>query len=168
MYQRINNESIQSYRERQSIARAAPSSEMESLLVRELCEVLDLDAEDMDINDLIFSMGVTSVDLIRLKRNIEKQLLPAKDIPMMALLTNPTIRALAKSIKVSDMATEYNPVVKMQHQGAQTPLWLVHPGVGEVLVLSTWPNILQIDQSMLSEHEASTLAKHPSRAYKKL
>lgn len=134
MYQRINNESIKSYRERQSLARGAPSSEMESLLVRELCEVLDLDVEDMDIDNPIFSMGVTSVDLIRLKRNIEKQLLPVKDIPMMALLTNPTIRALAKSIEVSDMATEYSPVVKMQHQGAQTPLWLVHPGVGEVLV----------------------------------
>lgn len=52
----------------------------------------------------------------------------------MALLTNPTIQALDKSIEVSDMATEYNPVVKMQHQGAQTPLWLVHPGLGEVLV----------------------------------
>lgn len=74
MYQRINNESIKSYRERQSLARAAPSSEMESLWVRELCEVLDLDVEDMNIDNPIFSMGVTSVDLIRLKRNIEKQL----------------------------------------------------------------------------------------------
>ena len=134
MYQRINNESIKSYRERQSLARAAPSSEWERLLVRELCEVLDLDVEDMDIDNPIFSMGVTSVDLIRLKRNIEKQLSPAKDIPMITLLTNPTIRALAKSIESSDLPTEYNPVVKMQHQGVKTPLWLVHPGVGEVLV----------------------------------
>lgn len=107
---------------------------MERLLVRELCEVLDLDAEDIDTNDPIFSMGVTSVDLIRLKRNIEKQLSPAKDIPMIALLTNPTIRALAQDIEISDRPTTYNPVVRMQHQGTKTPLWLVHPGVGEVLV----------------------------------
>ena len=96
MYQRIDNESIKSYKERQSLARAEPSSELERLLVRELCEVLDLDAEDIDSDSSIFSMGVTSVDLIRLKRNIEKQLSLAKDIPMIALLTNPTIRALAK------------------------------------------------------------------------
>ena len=101
---------------------------------RELCGVLNLNAEDIDINDSIFSMGVTSVDLIKTKRNIEKQLSPAKDIPMIALLTNPTIRALANSIEISDRPTEYNPGVKMQHQGAKTPLWLVHPGVGEVLI----------------------------------
>ena len=133
MYQRINNESIKSYKERQTLARAAPSSELERLLERAFCAVLDLDVEDMYIDNSIFSKGVTSVDLIRLERNIEKQLSPAKDIPMTALLTNPTIRALARSIEVSDMATEYNPVVKMQHQGAKTPLWLVHPGRGSRL-----------------------------------
>lgn len=53
---------------------------------------------------------------------------------MIALLTYPTIRALAKSIEISDKPTEYNPVVRMQHQGVKTPLWLVHPRVGEVLV----------------------------------
>jgi len=134
IYQRINYESIKPYKERQSLARAEPSSELERLLVGELCEILDLDAEDIDTDNSVFSMGVTSVGLIRLKRNIERWLSPAKDIPMTALLTNPTIRALAKSIEISDEPTKYNPVVKMQHQGVKTPLWLVHPGVGEVLV----------------------------------
>ena len=134
MYQRINDQSIISYKECRSLALTEPSSELERLLVRELCEILDLDAEDVDTDHSIFSMGVTSVDLIRLKRNIEKQRSPEKDIPMIYLLTNPTIRALAKSIGISDMPTKYNPVVKLQHQGVKTPLWLVHPGVGEVLV----------------------------------
>lgn len=134
MYQRINDKSIKSYKECQSLARAEPSSKLEKILVRELCEVLDLDAEDINTDSSIFGMGVTSVDLIRLKRNIEKQLSPTKDIPMIALLINPTVRALAKSIEISDRRTEYSPVVEMQHQGVKTPLWLVHPGVGEVLV----------------------------------
>ncbi len=134
LYQKINNESIKSYKGRQRLASAEPSSELERLLVREFCEVLDLGAEDIDIDNAIFSMGVTSVELIRLKRNIEKQLSPGNDIRMVALLTNPTIRALANSIGIADRPAEYNPVVRMQHQGVKTPLWLVHPGVGEILI----------------------------------
>lgn len=86
-----------------------------NFLVRELCEVLDLDAEDVDTDSSIFSMGVTSFDLIRLKQNIEKQLSDAKDIPMIALLPNPTFKALAESIEISDRRTEYSSVVEMQH-----------------------------------------------------
>ena len=134
MHQRIDCESIKLYKQSRSLTRAGPPSELEKLLVRELSDILDLDAEGIDTDSSIFSIGVTSVDLIRLKRDIEKQLSPAKDIPMIALLTNPTIRALATSIEMPHRPTEYNPVVKMQHQGAKTPLWLVHPGVGEVLV----------------------------------
>ena len=134
MHQQTDCESIQLYKKTRSLTRAGPSSELERLLVREFCEILDLDAEDIDTESSILGMGATSVDLIRLKRDIEKQLSPAKEIPMTALLTNPTIRALAKSIEIPDRPTEYNPVVKMQHQGVRTPLWLVHPGVGEVLV----------------------------------
>lgn len=134
MCQTRNNELVKSYKERQGPARREPSSALERLLARELCGVLDLNAEDIDIDDSMFSMGVTSVDLIKLKCNVEKQLSPAKDIPIIALLTNPTIRALAKCIETRDRPTEYNPVVKLQHQGSKTPLWLVHPGVGEVLI----------------------------------
>lgn len=53
---------------------------------------------------------------------------------MVTLLTNPTIRALANSIERPLGSIEYSPVVKLQHEGFKTPLWLVHPGVGEVLV----------------------------------
>ena len=134
MCQTKDNELIKSYKQRQGLARRKPSSELERFLERELCGVLALNAEDIGIDDSIFNMGVTSVDLIRLKRNIEKQLSPAKDVPIIVLLTNPTIRALAKSIETCDRQTEYNPVVKMQHQGDKIPLWLVHPGVGEVLI----------------------------------
>ena len=134
MHQSLDREAIKKYKEQRSLARAEPSSGLEKLLVREFCEVLDLNVEDIDTDSSIFSMGVTSVDLIRLKRNIEKNLSPTRDIPMIALLTNPTIRDLAKTIAISDRPKGYDPVVRMQHQGTKTPLWLVHPGVGEVLV----------------------------------
>ena len=134
MHQRVDHEAIRKFKEQRSLARAEPSSGLEKLLMREFCEVLDLNVEDIDTDSSIFSMGVTSVDLIRLKRNIEKNLSPPRDIPMIALLTNPTIRTLAKTIASSEGPMGYDPVVRMQHQGTKTPLWLVHPGVGEVLV----------------------------------
>ncbi|KAK0509642.1 hypothetical protein JMJ35_008036 [Cladonia borealis] len=78
MSQTRNDELIHSFKQRQGLAQAEPSSELERFLEREVCGVLNLSAEDIDIDDSIFSMGITSVDLIRLKRNIEKQLPPQK------------------------------------------------------------------------------------------
>ena len=60
MCQSRNNELIKSYKQRQGLARAGPSSELERFSEREICAVLNLNAEDIDIDDSIFSMGVTS------------------------------------------------------------------------------------------------------------
>ena len=133
-HQKLNDDSIRSYEAQQSLHCVEPLSNLERLVVRELCEIIDVDIGDIDVNSSMFSMGVTSVDLIKLKRNIEIHIITKKEIPMIALLTNSTVRALAKNIETCDRPTEYNPVVKMQQQGDKTPLWLVHPGVGEVLV----------------------------------
>lgn len=72
MYQKSNEESIKFYKQRQRLARVEPSSELEQLLARELCKILELEADDIDIDNPIFSMGITSVDLIRLKHNVGK------------------------------------------------------------------------------------------------
>jgi thioesterase domain-containing protein len=50
------------------------------------------------------------------------------------VLTNPTIRGLAKAMESLTGPRVYNPVVTLQSKGDKAPLWLVHPGVGEVLV----------------------------------
>lgn len=48
-------------------------------------------------------------------------------------MLNPTIRKLAASLEPSAAGT-YTPAVTIQSRGSRTPLWLVHPGVGEVLI----------------------------------
>jgi pimeloyl-ACP methyl ester carboxylesterase len=78
-------------------------------------------------------MGITSIDLIRLKRNIEEQLELSSPIPIITLMTNPTIRSLVIALN-TETIPKYEPVVVIQPNGTKTPLWLVHPGVGEVLV----------------------------------
>ena len=56
---------------------------------------------------------------------------------MIIILTNTTIRSLAEAIhnlQGSQAMTEYKPVVTLQPHGTKNPLWLFHPGIGEILV----------------------------------
>ena len=70
-YQELDDESIKLYNASRDPNAARPSTKMEILVLGEFCEIFNLRAEDMDIDRSIFGMGITSVDLIRLKRNIE-------------------------------------------------------------------------------------------------
>jgi thioesterase domain-containing protein len=48
--------------------------------------------------------------------------------------TNPTARSLANALENISKPKEYNPVIVLQDKGDKMPLWLIHPGVGEILV----------------------------------
>ncbi|KAL6712850.1 hypothetical protein ACLMJK_009562 [Lecanora helva] len=142
MQQSLNDDSIMSYRTQQKHTHVDPLSETEKLLIIEVCETLGYSAEDIVPDDSIFSMGITSVDLIRLQRNVQINITPAPELTMSSFLTNPTIRSLAHEIDKTNQPKDYDPVVKLRHQGHKTPLWLVHPGVGEVLVFINLANHL--------------------------
>ncbi|KAI1521766.1 Thioesterase domain of type I polyketide synthase or non-ribosomal peptide synthetase [Pyrenophora tritici-repentis] len=81
--------------------------------------------------------------VIKLKYHIEPRL--GTDVPVVLIMKNPTIRALAADIDAymkqsqgdsDEPATieDYDPVVIIRGEGSKTPLWMIHPGVGEVLV----------------------------------
>ncbi|KAF2634135.1 putative polyketide synthase PksJ [Massarina eburnea CBS 473.64] len=116
---------------------AEAGTEAEKTLVRVFAD-LQLGVTGMSIDTQILDTGVTSVDLIRLKRAAEKTF-GIKDIPIITVVSNPTIRSLASAIerlqeKESNKIVEYDPVVVLQPNGSKTPLFLVHPGIGEMLV----------------------------------
>lgn len=99
-------------------------------------ETLSSDSLDMGIDTPILNTGVSAIDLIRLKRACENAF-DIVDIPIITIMTNITIRTLASAIQkiqTSQYDSGYNPVVTLQHNGSLTPLWLLHPGVGEILV----------------------------------
>ncbi|KAF2215891.1 hypothetical protein CERZMDRAFT_35326 [Cercospora zeae-maydis SCOH1-5] len=110
-----------------------PSNEMEARLLDIFREALEhsLDVSVLGILTPWFSLGVTSIQLIRLKRKIELGLQLA-EIPLVTLLKCSTIEQLAMEMQTP--SATYDPVVKLRPQGSKTPLWLFHPGVGEVLV----------------------------------
>ncbi|KAI4153244.1 MAG: hypothetical protein L6R39_001626 [Caloplaca ligustica] len=115
---------------------AEPRNKLERTLLTIIAETLRLDDVQIGIDTLILDIGMNSVDLIRLKSLSEKAFNIA-DIPIVTFLANTTVRSLASAInrlETSRYADEYNPVVTLQHNGTKTPLWLIHPGIGEILV----------------------------------
>jgi thioesterase domain-containing protein len=90
----------------------------------------------------VFDIGASSMHLLRLKQVIQERLeLP--ELPTIEMLKRPQIGELcdylskavaAKQQGVKQVALEYDPIVCMNSSGSKPPLFLVHPGVGEVLV----------------------------------
>ncbi|KAL8829806.1 MAG: hypothetical protein Q9191_001809 [Dirinaria sp. TL-2023a] len=130
-YQKVNNEILLSYREAH---REAPSNSAEARILTLYAELFDLPEDDIGVNTSLFEMGVSSVEIIKLKTRIENELELEDEIPIITMMTNPTIRNLAAALKRLKSPQKYSPVVTLQASGTKTPLWLVHPGVGEVLV----------------------------------
>lgn len=95
----------------------------------------DVPEEELGVDTTVFEMGITSVELIQLKQRIQEKLGLAQEIPMIMMMTHTTVRSLAKALEdLGRTPVGYEPAVTLQSQGQKTPLWLIHPGVGEVLV----------------------------------
>ena len=129
--QEANDHAIRLYR---IARRVPPSNDTESLLLALFEGHFNLSAEEIGTEISLFDLGVTSVELIGFKKRLEEKLQLEMEIPLILILTNPTVRAMAKALKEMSSPRAYNPVIVMQPHGSKTPLWLVHPGVGEVLV----------------------------------
>lgn len=124
---------LQSYRDAHFLE---PQNDIERDLMAIFMDTPGIGDPDMGIDTLILDSGVSSIDLIRLKSATEKAF-DIIDIPIITILTNTTIRSLASAIKEIQTCQyngKYNPVVTLQPNGPKTPLWLIHPGIGEILV----------------------------------
>ena len=130
-YQKSNNEILTEYRKAQ---REAPSNSVEAKILTFYAELFKLPADDIGVNTSLFEMGVSSIEIIKLKTQIQIEMELDVEIPVITMMTNPTIRGLAAALKKLQEPKKYSPVVTLQASGTKTPLWLVHPGVGEVLV----------------------------------
>ncbi|MFJ9845006.1 AMP-binding protein [Kitasatospora sp. NPDC101155] len=112
-----------------------PEGDTERVLAEIYAELFDTEPERISATANFFDLGGTSLDILRL-RNRVAQRLGATDLPVLTVLTAPTVRDLAA--RLADPASPgervYDPVVPMQVSGDKTPLFCVHPGVGEVLV----------------------------------
>jgi acyl-CoA synthetase (AMP-forming)/AMP-acid ligase II/thioesterase domain-containing protein len=132
--QALNDEAIKRYRQK---TRGEAETPDEAAILDILRDQLEVPAEDdFGVNDSVLATGATSMDLVAIMQRINKQLQLSKPIRLADVLNHPTVRGLATRIAVTTGrgTHEYDPVVTLQPYGNKTPLWLVHPGVGEVLV----------------------------------
>lgn len=130
----LNSEAIKRHRQK---TRCEPETPQEAGILDIVREQLEISADDgFGVNDSVLATGATSMDLVAIMHRIKNEPQLSKPIRLTDILNNPTARALARRLAPSSSSEkhEYDPVVTLQPHGNKTPLWLVHPGVGEVLV----------------------------------
>ncbi|MER7786905.1 non-ribosomal peptide synthetase [Streptomyces sp. NPDC097640] len=112
----------------------APEGDVETTLAGVYARVLN--TEKVSATASFFDLGGTSLDVLRLKLEIQNEF-GIEDVPMSTVLQAPTVRALAARLTAGEGAdgdSAYDPLVPLQVTGDGTPLFCVHPGLGEVLV----------------------------------
>ncbi|KAL5041950.1 hypothetical protein BDW71DRAFT_156214 [Aspergillus fruticulosus] len=138
--QQSNDEAIKRYRQK---TRGSPETPEEALILDIIREQLEIRPEDDEfgVNDSILSTGATSMDLVAIIHRVNKRLQPSQPLRLTDILKDPTAKGLVlatsntAALQENQTSTHvYNPIVTLQPHGTKTPLWLVHPGVGEVLV----------------------------------
>ncbi|KJZ74377.1 hypothetical protein HIM_06187 [Hirsutella minnesotensis 3608] len=135
----FSRQCIDQLRSHRSQLVSTAKKEDEMCLIHDFAQTLDVKPGTIDINTSIFNLGFTSMNLIRLRHRIETRL--NTKISVLTLLKYPTPGSLAAILRsqeysASNQSVEvaYDPVIVLKPTGNKTPLWLVHPGVGEVLV----------------------------------
>ncbi|KAJ6005138.1 hypothetical protein N7540_012937 [Penicillium herquei] len=124
---------LQAYRQAH---RQPPSSEIEQTILDLICKRLSVDPNEVSVTTNLFQLGLSSLDFYTVTQDLHHTFNARVTLP--ELLADPSISGLAQRISasMSDTDTEYNPVVCLQPHGSKTPLWLVHPASGNVLIFT--------------------------------
>ena len=98
----------------------------------------------------LFDMGASSMQLIQLKQRLQERL-SISNIPAIEILKRPELGELSSYLAdllspSTPPASEYDPLVCLNPAGSKPPLFLVHPGLGEVLVFINLARILADDR----------------------
>lgn len=142
----------------------APSTEAEKALAKIYAGIFNLSENEMSASDNFFELGGTSIDVIRLKREGEEHFgLP--EIPTIQILKHPVISSLANYVNAllskDSTAEEYDPIVPLQLTGNKTPIFFVHPGVGEVLIFVNLAKYFQNDRPFYALRARGFEPGHP-------
>ena len=129
-YEKIDSEYLQSL---QQVRSQQPATKTESLILDVASNVLEVDKYEIGVNTSLFELGVSSVEILSLKAAAERALHLEYPIEISTIMANPTIRGLAQTIERPSKKV-YRPTITLSSEGDGTPLWLVHPGVGEILI----------------------------------
>jgi len=112
-----------------------PESPVENAITKEFSEILGIDSSALSATVSFFDLGGTSLDILKLTQALRRRFGLNATLPI--VLQNPTVRTLATHVTARERhpVGKYDPLVPLQVSGRKTPLFCVHPGNGEVLVL---------------------------------
>jgi thioesterase domain-containing protein len=112
-----------------------PTGDTEVALAEIYADIFDIPVNEISATTSLFDLGGTSLDILRLRQHVSRRL-DVMDLQIITLLTAPSIRQLSDRLDTTndDRTPAYDPLVPLQTGGTKTPLFCVHPGVGEVLV----------------------------------
>ncbi|KAF9895404.1 hypothetical protein FE257_000310 [Aspergillus nanangensis] len=119
IHQEINDEIVRLYRR---VTRTPPRGELEERLLTIFHKSFELHGQDFDVQTPIFDLGITSIDLIKLKKNLEEHLDMVHEIPMVTLMTNSTVRNLSTALHKLKGPHVYSPIVPL-HEKAPRNLY---------------------------------------------
>ncbi|RAH86622.1 acetyl-CoA synthetase-like protein [Aspergillus japonicus CBS 114.51] len=120
-----------------------PRTETEKTIVEVLSSIIpDTTTDGLGATANLFELGLTSLTLVQIQRQLQDQLSLNQPLPLATIMTHPTVQDLAA---VCEEATthEYNPVVTLQPHGTKPPLWLIHPAAGEALVFLNLAHLIR-------------------------
>jgi acyl-CoA synthetase (AMP-forming)/AMP-acid ligase II/thioesterase domain-containing protein/acyl carrier protein len=118
--------------------RQPPTSNMEQTILDLVCTRLEADPNEVSVTTNLFQLGLSSLGFYTLTQDLHQAFQTRVTLP--DLLADPSVSGLARRISSTSSSTssstEYDPVIPLQVHGSKSPLWLVHPASGNVLIFT--------------------------------
>ncbi|MBR8837279.1 MAG: amino acid adenylation domain-containing protein [Stigonema ocellatum SAG 48.90 = DSM 106950] len=120
----------------------APRNDTEQELAKIWSEILKI--QPVGVKDNFFEIGGNSLSAMHLIASIGQQF--GKELPLSAILTNPTIEEFANLLDTSEETFDNSPLIPIQPKGNKQPFFCVHPAGGHVMCYFKLAHSLSADQ----------------------
>ncbi|WP_445506265.1 non-ribosomal peptide synthetase [Niallia sp. 03190] len=116
-------------------------NEYEEKIINLFSKITGIPIREIGATSNFFSLGGTSLEILRLLTSLREQFDVKRNFSLVDLLRAPTPRGITSLFSSNETINkEYNPIVPLQEKGEGTPIFMIHPGVGEVLVFVNMAN----------------------------
>jgi amino acid adenylation domain-containing protein len=119
----------------------APRNDTERKLAKIWSEILNI--QPIGVKDNFFQIGGNSLSAVFLMAAVGEQF--AKELPVSAILTNPTIEEFAQLLQSTE-TFDHSPLIPIRPKGNKQPFFCVHPAGGHVMCYAKLAHYLDADQ----------------------